>query len=181
MSHKGTIPVDSDKDTIACCLDAVDRCDFFLGIITGTYGTTVRDGVSATHLEFRRAIEKKKLRWFIVDDKVIFARNMLRRLYSDKDFKHSVKRDALHYKGMGFAQFSDLRLIDLYEEACRPDDKAKKVNWVQTFYDDASGLLFAYAQFSRYLELEELIRKRLSDRSAIEERVGGNSKGVSDV
>ena len=35
MSHKGTIPVHPKKTAFQSCLEAVERCDIFLGIITG--------------------------------------------------------------------------------------------------------------------------------------------------
>jgi hypothetical protein len=49
MSHKGTIPVCSDCDTLENCMHGVENCDLFLGIITGQYGKTIRNGLSATH------------------------------------------------------------------------------------------------------------------------------------
>lgn len=175
MSHKGTIPVDSTRDTMDCCLEAVAKCDIFLGIITGQYGTTKRGGLSATHLEFRKAIELDKLRWFIVDDRVIFARDLLRRLYADKRKRERLKRSELNFKGDGFNQFSDLRLIDMYEEACnlRADEGVPRVNWVQAYQDEPSALLFATSQFSRYLEIEALLKKRLQDVEAVRTRVDG--------
>ena len=90
MSHKGTMPVTSDNDTIANCLHAVDECDLFLGVITTQYGKTERNGKSATHLEFERAVAKNKLRWFLVDDKVVFARRLLDRFFKDEKYKEQV-------------------------------------------------------------------------------------------
>lgn len=179
MSHKGTIPVDSNHDTIECCLDAVRRCDLFLGIITGKYGKTERRGLSATHLEFREAIRINKLRWFLVDDRVVFARNLLRHLYSSENCDTPLERRTLRLKG--FNQFDDLRLIDMYEEACgKKCGKAgeKRVDWVQTYSDDGAALLFAESQFSRYLELEEMLRRNLADKDYVLNRM--KEKGTSD-
>ena len=121
MSHKGTIPVCSDCDTLDNCIHGVENCDLFLGIIAGQYGKTIRNGLSATHLEFIRAIELNRPRWFIVDDRVIFARRFLNGLYRDKDFSNKLRREEIYFKGD--AAFSDLRLIDMYELARerRPD------------------------------------------------------------
>ena len=33
MSHKGTVPVRSDRTAFENCLAAVDKCDLFLGIM----------------------------------------------------------------------------------------------------------------------------------------------------
>ena len=171
MSHKGTIPVISDCDTLENCMHGVENCDLFLGIITGQYGKTIRDGFSATHLEFKRAIELRKPRWFIVDDRVIFARRFLHGLYKDANFKKQIRRDEFFYKGD--ASFSDLRLIDMYELARELEHKpdGDDVKWVQEYRDDNSALLFAMAQFGRYLEIEELLKNRLSNIDDIRTRI----------
>ena len=170
MSHKGTIPVISDCDTLENCIHGVEHCDLFLGIITGQYGHTIRDGLSATHLEFKKAIELNKPRWFIVDDRVMFARRFLNSLYKDEGCKTKLRRDEVHFK-KGDPTFSDLRLIDMYELARERNPDGDDVKWVQEYRDDNSALLFAMAQFGRYLEIEELLKKRLSNISDIRARI----------
>ena len=171
MSHKGTIPVLSDCDTLENCMHGVENCDLFLGIITGQYGKTIRNGLSATHLEFQKAIELNKPRWFIVDDRVIFARRFLNGLYRNEDFKTRIRRDEVYFKGD--ASFSDLRLIDMYELARERKPESDDVKWVQEYRDDNSALLFTMAQFGRYLEIEELLKKRLSDVAGVRRRIIG--------
>ena len=165
MSHKGTIPVVSTCDTLENCMHGVEQCDLFLGIITGQYGKTIRDGFSATHLEFKRAIELNKPRWFIVDDRVIFARRFLNGLYQDSTCNVKLDRNNLYFKGD--PTFSDLRLIDMYELARERKSERDDVKWVQEYRDDNSALLFAMAQFGRYLEIEDLLKKRLVDVDGI--------------
>ena len=168
MSHKGTIPVFCDCDTLENCMHGVENCDLFLGIITGQYGKTIRNGLSATHLEFQKAIELNKPRWFIVDDRVIFARRFLGGLYKDEKFNTRLERKEIFFKGD--ASFSDLRLIDMYELARERKPDGDDVKWVQEYRDDNSALLFAIAQFGRYLEIEELLKKRLSNIDDIRKR-----------
>ena len=175
MSHKGTIPVISDCDTLENCIHGVENCDLFLGIITGQYGHTIRDGLSATHLEFKKAIELNKPRWFIVDDRVMFARRFLNSLYRDEGCTTKFRRDEVHFK-RGDPTFSDLRLIDMYELARERKPDGDDVKWVQEYRDDNSALLFAMAQFGRYLEIEEQLKKRLSNLNDIRARIAG--KGV---
>lgn len=170
MSHKGTIPIWSDCDTLENCLHGVENCDLFLGIITGQYGHTIRGGFSATHLEFKKAIELNKPRWFIVDDRVMFARRLLNSLYKDEDCKTKLDRNDIHLK-KGDPAFSDWRLIDMYELARGRDSDGDAVKWVQEYRDDNSALLFAMAQFGRYLEIEELLKKRLSNVADICKRI----------
>jgi hypothetical protein len=54
MSHKGTVPVDSQKSNFENCLAAVESCDLFLGILTTRYGNgkdNESGGPSITHQE----------------------------------------------------------------------------------------------------------------------------------
>ena len=163
MSHKGTIPVTSDNDTITNCLNAVDACDVFLGIITTQYGKTERGDKSATHLEFIRAVEKNKLRWFLVDDRVMFARQFIKNFYEDDKLTKRVNLRKCNFKSM--PSFSDLRLIDMYEVAANRHDEDGRpcVDWVQPFSQDDAAILFAMSQFSRYKDIESLLIKRLGD------------------
>ncbi len=45
MSHKGTLPVVSDRTAFENCLAAVEKCDLFLGLITPQYGSG-REGLT---------------------------------------------------------------------------------------------------------------------------------------
>ena len=56
MSHKGTVPTNSNENTLESCVRAVQNCDFFLGIISPHYGSSINNGLSITHLEFQEAI-----------------------------------------------------------------------------------------------------------------------------
>lgn len=173
MSHKGTIPVVSDNDSIANCLQAVDGCDLFLGIITTQYGTTKRDQKSATHLEFERAIERNKLRWFLVDDKVVFARRLLGHFYSDAGLKKKVNFRNFHFKP--HTSFSDLRLLDMYDVAANQQrnsaGEVNAVDWVQEYSEADAALLFTMSQFSRYHDLEHLLITRLGDKNYVSNRL----------
>ena len=111
MSHKGTVPTNSNENTLESCLRAVQNCDFFLGIISPHYGSSINNGLSITHLEFQEAIRLKKPRWFLVHDRVVFARQLLRYL----GYKNSEQRSALTLKKNSI--FTDLKLIDMYEKA----------------------------------------------------------------
>ena len=174
MSHKGTMPVSSDLDTMENCFHAVEKCDLFLGIITGQYGTTIRDGLSATHHEFKRAIELNKPRWFIVDDRVIFARRFLGGMYKDEEHTIRLERDEIFFKGD--TSFSNLKLIDMYELAREYKSPGDDVKWVQEYRDPNSAMLFTMAQFGRYLEIEKLLKNRLANTEDIRNRIG--KKGV---
>jgi hypothetical protein len=81
MSYKGTVPVKSNQTAFENCLQAVERCDLFLGIITTDYGSGQDQEdpkhQSITHQEILKAIELKKPRWILAHDHVVYARALL--------------------------------------------------------------------------------------------------------
>src|SRR5258708_28601548 len=84
MSHAGTIPTNPKRTAFSNCLDAVNKCDAFLGIITGSYGSGVGPNKkSITHREIIRSVAQRKLRWFLVHHDVVVARQLLRQVRFD--------------------------------------------------------------------------------------------------
>ena len=186
MSHKGTIPVRSDRTTFKDCLTAVEKCDLFLGIITPHYGSG-RDpddpkGPSTTHQEITRAIELKKPRWILAHDHVVFARSLLNNL----KFKGKTWRGQRCFKGRRNRHrllsleknpiLDDLRVLDLYEEAIIEVDKTsskktplkdRKGNWVQKFRTTDDASTFVVFQFFRYQEVEEFIRENIINNPSL--------------
>lgn len=165
MSHKGTLPVRSDRTAFDNCLAAVDACDLFLGLITPDYGSG-RDGqdISITHQELQRAIFLKKPRWLLAHQNVVFARRFLR----DLGHKTPTERAKLAL-AKGSKSLGDLRVIDMYEEAIldtRPVPE-RHGNWVQEFDSDEAALLYASAQFSRAQEVERFLSENLSDPASV--------------
>ncbi len=174
MSHKGTLPVRSNRNAFQNCLAAVEKCNLFLGIITPHYGsgqdTDNPDEPSITHREMRRAIELKKPRWILAHDHVVFARGLLRNL----GFEGAVGRNKLKLKNRPI--LDDLRVLDLYEEATIDADKApladRDGNWVQKFRSTEDGSLFVGSQFFRYQEVEEFIKENFENGSPLPQKGG---------
>lgn len=161
MSHKGTLPVRSDHTAFDNCLYAVEECDLFLGIITPTYGSGKEGSdLSIVHKEINKAIELNKPRWLLAHEQVVFARRFLLDLGHDT----SAERGKLKLKP-GAKSITDLRVIDMYEEATRhltEPMSERNGNWVQKFSTDEDALLFASAQFSRFQEVERFIQENLA-------------------
>jgi len=170
MSHKGTLPVFSDRSNLENCLAATEKCDLFLGIITPQYGTgIVEDGLSITHHELKRAIDLKKPRWILAHDHVFFAHTLLNSLgFEGKDGRKRLPRLE--------KQFLDLRTIDMFEDATisHLDYKDRQGNWVQKFNSVPDAMLFATAQFSRYQEAEAFIFENFQDRMGISRKIEGS-------
>lgn len=170
MSRAGTIQVFSDRPAFASCLDAVEKCDLFLGLITPSYGSGKdADGPSITHQELLKAIELNKPRWLLAHDHVVFARALLNNL----GFEGKAGRKAISIKKKNSRIMDDLRVIDMYEDATishKPLGE-REGNWVQSFESDDDAMRFAIAQFSRYQEVEEFVRENLQDRESVAREV----------
>lgn len=144
MSHKGTIFANPGCSNFQNCLAAVDNCDVFIGIITGSYGSgRESDGRSITHHEMERAIAQDKLRWFLVHHNVDVARQLLKQFRFRKDGKPkrlSFKRTAV---------VEDIQVLDMYEMATRSDLPLteRRGNWVQPFFSHEDALRFIRSQF----------------------------------
>jgi hypothetical protein len=107
MSHKGTTPLLSNRSAFENCIQAVAKCDLFLGMITPFYGSGLdeTEGVSITHSELRRALELKKPRWLLSHDHVVFARSFLSNLgytTAEEGFRSD--------RGTGFRSFSAMKM-----------------------------------------------------------------------
>lgn len=168
MSHKGTVPVYSNRSALENCLVATEKCDLFLGLITPHYGSGKEEGnLSFTHQELLRAIELNKPRWLLAHDYVVFARSLLDCLgHEGKDGRKKLplKKNPI---------IDDLRVIDMYEEAILSQKPLRKRqgNWVQKFSSPDDAALFAIAQFSRYQEVEAFVQENLSDSAHIAKTV----------
>ena len=173
MSPKGTMPVFSNRSAFENCIKAVEKCDLFLCLITPQYGSgREEDGISISHQELNKAIELRKPRWLLAHDHVVLSRKLL----NDLGFTGQKGRAGLKLKKKA-SSISDLRLIDMYEDAILSQKplRDRQGNWVQKFQTDEDAFLFATAQFSRYQEVEAFIKENFSDPSTVSDSI--NRKG----
>jgi hypothetical protein len=174
MSHKGTVPVRSDRTAFENCLAAVKDCNLFLGIITPHYGSgqdkTKPDEPSIAHQEIQLAIKLKKPRWLLAHDHVVFAWSLL------KNIGHKGKADRQKLKAAFKSTpiLDDLRVLDLYEEAIIDGIPLadRDGNWVQKFRSTEDGSLFVGSQFFRYQEVEQFIKENFEGGSPLPQEGG---------
>jgi hypothetical protein len=167
MSHKGTVPVSSNRSAFESCISAVVKCDLFLGLITPRYGSGIDDsGLSITHQELRKALELNKPRWLLAHDHVVFARSLLKNIGYNGPARQKLKLRKNQI-------IDDLRVIDMYEEAILSQQplRSRQGNWVQKFRSMDDAALFATAQFSRYQEVESFIKENLSTPEILSRRI----------
>jgi hypothetical protein len=166
MSHKGTIPLSSNRSAFENCLEAVDRCDVLLGIITGRYGSgqnRPKDELSILDQEIRRAVDRNKVRFFAVHHHVTLARELLRqfRFGDDGNIRH-------HSFFRRTNVLDDIRILDMYDYAIRDDlPLGERIgNWAQEYTQPQELLQFVSAQFSNPDRIRELLRQRAEEHKS---------------
>ena len=80
MSKEGTIPLDSRLSNLVNCVNGVEDCDIFLGIVRPLIGSGVleKEGRSITAQEFDKAIDLGMPRFILADYRVEFAHKFLK-------------------------------------------------------------------------------------------------------
>lgn len=157
MSHRGTIPLNPNNSNFDNCLEAVDQCDAFLGIINGRYGSGVYPAEdSITHQEIRRAIARNKLRWFLVHHNVIIARELLKQFRFNDD---GTPKD-LHFRRTNI--IDDIRVLEMYECAIRSDVELteRTGNWAHPYTNHEDALRFIGVQLANPKTIQKLLRER---------------------
>lgn len=155
MSHAGTVPVDPQKSNFQNCLDAVENCDVFPGLIAPFYGSGRDAGqASITLQELLQAVSLGKLRWLSTHDHVQFTRLLLRQYRFHND---GTPNDGFTFKPTKV--MNDIRVIDMYEAATQEDIRLadRRGHWVHRYYRDVDVLQFISNQFGNVERIKGLI------------------------
>lgn len=138
MSKNGTVYVPIGVSNEEACLQAVEDCDLFLGIIFPRYGSGI------THKEFSKAIKLDKPRWFISHHYVSFARDLLKQYM----FRGTRRNRTFKFKKTGVLDSADV--IHMYNEAIQNHIAADKrrSHWAQPFFKTPETYDFLKTQFS---------------------------------
>ncbi len=140
MSKEGSVYVSVEhfNDTEGACLQAVNDCDLFLGIIFPRYGSGI------THKEFKEAVRIGKPRWFVAHEKIEY----LRKLFDSYLFDENNQRTNFEIKKN--AVLDSIKVVDMYTDVV-------KHNWVQSFTNPGELLFFIEQQFKDHKKrLKEL-------------------------
>lgn len=177
MSHKGTLPLDSNLTNLDICVGSVEQCDIFLGLIRPDYGSGVleKDGLSITHQEFRKAFDRKIPRFVLADYRVVFTRA----LFKDSYIVDNFTKKTIQFENISFenSKVMDTRCLVLYEEAIQHRVKpfSKRIgNWVQEYKDINDITLHIQSQFEYPERIKELIKK--ANTIIVEEQAGESKK-----
>lgn len=141
MSKEGSVyvPVKYINNPEEACLQAVNDCDLFLGIIFPRYGSGI------THREFAEAVRIGKPRWFVAHEKIEF----LRKLFQPYLYNEQIQRTDFEIKKNSI--LDSIKVVDMYNEV--------RHNWVQSFSNSGELLFFIEQQFKDHnRRLNELQR-----------------------
>ena len=143
MSKEGSVyvPIDYIDNPEAACLQAVNDCDLFLGIIFPRYGSGI------THKEFLRAVELNKPRWFVAHEKIEFLRKLFQPYLVDEN------KNRTNFELKKNSILDSIKVVDMYNDI--------RHNWVQTFSNIGELMFFIEQQFKdqekRVKELQKLV------------------------
>lgn len=138
MSMGGTLYVPANVSTEDACLQAVEECDLFFGIIFPRYGSGI------THKEFKKAIDLDKPRWFATHHYIPFARELMKQYM----FRGTRRNRQFVFKKTGVLDSTDV--IHMYNDAIRNElpFADRKSNWAQPFFNTPDIFPFIETQFS---------------------------------
>jgi hypothetical protein len=153
-SHAGTVKVNPNLSNLENCLNAVDECDLFLGIIRPFYGSGNIGEKNIAFEEFKRAIELKKPYWFLAHRDVVFARQLFKNIKVKEGNKNLL--DVIEIKKNSIFDYRCLEVYDFIVKDSVPIE-SRQGNWVQEFYRLDEALTFINAQFSDKDEILNII------------------------
>tara|TARA_R110002051_G_C8725131_1_gene497229 strand:+ start:804 stop:1397 length:594 start_codon:yes stop_codon:yes gene_type:complete len=155
-SHYKTMLVNPALSNMQNCLNAVDGCDIFFGILRPVYGSGVIGATSITHEEMKRAITLKKPHWFIAHRDIRVARTLLKQFRFNED---KTKNAGFKYKSTKI--LDDIRVIDMYEDTIQNDiDPEERVgHWTDEFFDINDIIKVIQTQFADTDRILQIIEK----------------------
>lgn len=167
MSKEGTIPLDSRLSNLVNCVNGVEECDIFLGIVRPLIGSGVleKEGRSITAQEFDKAIGLGMPRFILADYRIEFAHKFLKlmglgidsiplnkkRVMVDEDGKEAMKllpNNVVHGE-----------CVEIYRLAIQnhinPADRTG--NWAQPYKDSEDIQRFIESQFKDVERIKSMI------------------------
>lgn len=166
MSKEGTVPLDSRLSNLVNCVNAVEECNVFLGIIRPLLGTGIleRDGRSITAQEFDRAIEIGMPRFVLADYRVEFAHKFLNLMGQDLSAIPNYRERVIEKDGEKVLERKPNLVVhgecvEVYRLAIQnqEDPKNRVGNWAQPYKDYEDIGRFVEAQFKDVERIKMLL------------------------
>lgn len=167
MSKEGTIPLDSRLSNLVNCVNGVEDCDIFLGIVRPRIGSGVleKNGRSITAQEFDKAIEIGMPRFILADYRIEFAHKFLNLMNLNID-SIPLNREKIEKQENG----EDVKIllpnnvvhgecVEIYRLAIQDQiEPANRIgNWAQPYKDSEDIQRFIESQFKDVERIKNLI------------------------
>lgn len=146
----GTVFPTLGSANVPICLDAVEECDIFFGLIQPKYSTGI------THQEFQKACDLNKPRRFMAHSYVTFARKLLKQfMYENGDITKRTR-----FKIEETSVMDDIRVIDMYNLAIQQELSYadRKYHWVHEYYRQDEAFRFVETLFADIERVERNLR-----------------------
>jgi len=142
MSKDGTIYYSFDEGTTPeiACIQAVDDCNIFFGIIFPRYGSGI------THKEFQRAVERDVPMCFVTHHYIEFTRKLMQQYMYDADGERN------EFEIQRTSVLDSVKVVDMYNLV--------RHKWVQPFWNIADILIFVETQFKDYDKRKQELENR---------------------
>ena len=179
-SLDGTIFADPHLGNFENCLNAVEACDVFLGIIRPYCGTGKSEDGSITFQEFQHARSCHKPSWFVIDSRVGHFRDLFFALKLKRSVGYDEMNRAMQCWVEQFCKDKNKKpgVLDLFEpdrtrrffdpecfamqdfvnQKDVPRDEVVN-NWMQDFDDITDIHRFLRSQFSDKNKIEQIIKE----------------------
>lgn len=167
MSKEGTIPLDSRLSNLINCVNGVEECDIFLGIVRPLIGSGVlkKEGRSITAQEFDKAVELGMPRFVLADYRIEFAHKFLKLMDCNTDsIPLNKEKHYVNEKGETVFKLSPNNVVhgecvEIYRLAIQnqvePIDRVG--NWAQPYKDGEDIQRFIESQFKDVERIKSLI------------------------
>ena len=167
MSKEGTIPLDSRFSNLVNCVNGVEECDVFLGIVRPRIGSGVleKKGRSITAQEFDKAIEIDMPRFILADYRVEFAHKFLKLMDMgvDKIPLNKIRKSIVAGKEVNLIKPNDIihgECVEIYRLAIQDHVIPPTVrigNWAQPYKDSEDIQRFIESQFKDVERIKSII------------------------
>lgn len=151
-SHYGSIKVNPGLSNLENCLNAVEECDLFLGIIRPYCGTGNIGEKNITFEEIKKAIALEKPYWFLVHRDVVFARSLFRKMKLKSGDEIIIENN----------RFFDKRSIEIYEYVIKNHVPItlRNGNWAQEFFRLDDMMVYIDSQFSDKSFIKSILNQK---------------------
>lgn len=167
MSKEGTIPLDSRLSNLINCVNGVEECDIFLGIVRPLIGSGVleKEGRSITAQEFDKAIELGIPRFILADYRIEFAHKFLKLMNMNIDSiplnREKTITDEKNEKKTILTPNNIVHgeCVEIYRLAIQDNTiPVNRIgNWVQPYKDSEDIQRFIESQFKDIERIKSLI------------------------